>query len=102
MKDHAARSQAIAVGAAPVAAPRITAQELRFVVLVCRPDALGQKELPLLMHLSKNQVARIQQDVYARLGVHTRQELLFKAVAFGWVACPCKCALAQKDNAPKR
>ncbi len=69
--------------------PLLKEQELRYVVLMCERKAWLQKELPLKMNLSKKQVARIQQDVFAALGVHSHHELIYRAVELGLVPCPC-------------
>ena len=71
------------------AAPVLDEHELRFIQLMCERKARLQKELPVLMNLTKKQVARVQQKVYAKLGISSHHELLFKAWDFGWAPCPC-------------
>ncbi len=59
------------------------------MVLVCRREEPGRAQIAEQMGATEKTVETHRANVYRKWGVHTRLELLYKAVDLGVVACPC-------------
>lgn len=68
---------------------RITKLEMQFITLVCRFPEPTVREIAELMGLSHKTVETHRAKVYLKWSVGSTSEILYKAVAFRLVKCPC-------------
>ena len=68
---------------------RLTDREHEYVVLVCRSEEPTRAQIAQLMDCKENTVESHRANVYRKWNVHSRTELLYKAVKLGMVKCPC-------------
>ena len=68
---------------------RLTEQERRYILLVCRKPEPSPAEIGVQMDISANTVDRHRCKAYKKLDVHSRLELYLEAVRLGLVRCAC-------------
>lgn len=67
----------------------ITDREMEYLQLVLRPEEPSAEEMAEHMSITVGTMDKHRSSLYLRLGVHSRLELLFKAVEVGLVPCVC-------------
>lgn len=67
----------------------LSPRQLQYVLLVCRKEEPTRDQIADIMGCAPNTVENHRAAVYLKWDVHTRTEMLYKAVELGIVKCPC-------------
>lgn len=67
----------------------LTKRQCELIVRVCRCPEPTKPQLAVQMHCSEKTVETHRHDVYRKLKVHSRTELVLTAIQLGLVQCPC-------------
>lgn len=74
----------------PRTVPSLTRREMAYLALTCRIPEPTRAEIAAKWGIAPKTVERHRANVYRKLEVHTRLEMLFSAVQLGLVPCPCR------------
>ena len=77
----------------PPPMPHLTGMEMKVMLLLCRDDCLLEKEMPEELGISMSTFKTHREHLYAKCKVHSREELIVKAIR--WHLVPCYCGHAQ-------
>lgn len=67
---------------------RLTARQVQLVRLICRCPEPSVHELADLMHCAVKTIEAHRAEVYRKWRVHSRVELMWRALELGVVRCP--------------
>lgn len=69
--------------------PHFTEMEWKVLLILCREDCLLEKEIPDELDISLSTFKTHKEHLFAKCRVHSRQELIVKAMR--WHLVPCYC-----------
>ena len=84
----------------PSEAPRLTGRELDVLRLMCRSDCLLEKEMPVQLGMQLCTFKTHKESLYRKFGVHSRLQLLEKAMRLRVVGCHCCGQLPGREARP--
>ena len=80
--------------------PRLTGRELDVLLLLCSPECLLEKQIWDRLKMSQSTFKTRREHLFLIFNVHSRLELISKAVQWGLVVCYCGGLGAHADDAP--